>query len=62
MPKKTSDDSLKIDPPTPGEAMPPPLSEKHIAQLQGAVEAALRNRTRRPKFAMERKDEWCPNS
>jgi hypothetical protein len=61
MPKKTSDDSLKIDPLTHDEAMPPPLSEKHIAQLQGAVEAALRNRMVRPQFAMKRKDEWCPN-
>jgi hypothetical protein len=61
MPKKTSDDALKIDHLTHGEAMPPLLSEKHIAQLQGAVEAAQRNRMLRPRFVMERHDESCPN-
>jgi hypothetical protein len=61
MPKKTSDDALNIDHPTHGEATPPLLSEKRIAQLQGAVEAALRNRMLRARFVMERKDESCLN-
>jgi hypothetical protein len=61
MPKKTSDDALKIDHLTLGEATPPLLSEKHIAQLQRAVEAAQRNRMLRPRFVMEGTDESCPN-
>ncbi len=61
MAKKTSDDALNIAHLTPDQAMPPFLSEKHIAQLQGAVEAAQRNRMLRSRFVMERKDEPCPN-
>jgi len=44
MPKKTSDDESSPAQPTAGENTPPLLSEKLIAQLQGAVEAARRKR------------------
>ena len=45
MPKKTSDDESKVDGQTDGERTVPLLSEKLIAQLQGAVDAARRKRT-----------------
>ena len=60
MPKKTSDGVLTIAPPTEGEGTPPLLSEKLIAQLQGAVEAA-RKRMPRTRFVMDHEEEPCPN-
>ncbi len=45
MSKKTSDGESSIDPLSDGERTPPPLCEKLIAKLQGAVEAAQRKRT-----------------
>jgi hypothetical protein len=60
MPKKTSDGALMIAHLTQGEATPPLLSEKLIAQLQGAVEAA-RKRMPPRRFVMDREDETCPN-
>lgn len=61
MPKKMSDGALKIAHLTHGEATPPLLSEKFIAQLQGAVEAAKCKRMPPTGFVMDRKDESCPN-
>jgi len=43
--KKTSDGDSEITRPINGERTPPLLSEKLIAKLQGAVEAAQRKRT-----------------
>jgi hypothetical protein len=60
MPKKTSDGELTIAHAAQGEATPPLLSEKLIAQLQGAVEAA-RKRMPMPRFVMDHEDERCPN-
>jgi hypothetical protein len=61
MPKITSDDALKMTLLTHGEATPPHLSERRIAQLQGAVGAAQRKRMPPPGFVMDRKEESCPN-
>jgi len=62
MPKKTSDGALEIAHLGHGDATPPLLSEKRIAQLQGAVEAAAqRKRMPPPRFVMDREDESCPN-
>ncbi len=44
MPKRTSADTHKISQVSVGEPTPPFLSEKLIAQLQGAVSAARRKR------------------
>jgi hypothetical protein len=60
MPKKTSVGALTIAHLAQGEAAPPLLSEKLIAQLQGAVEAA-RKRMPSRRIVMHREDESCPN-
>jgi len=60
MPKKMSDGASMTDGPTPGEIAPPLLSEKLIAQLQGAVEAAQRKRMQRHKQVTDAKDESSP--
>jgi hypothetical protein len=57
MPKKTSDGVLTIAHPTDGEGTPPLLSEKFIARLQAAVEAAQCRQTPRPRYAMDREEE-----
>jgi hypothetical protein len=49
MPKKDDDDKPRSARPVRGERPPPPLSEKLIAQLQGAVDAAQRKRGARPR-------------
>lgn len=51
MPKKMSDGVLEIAHLARSYAAPPPLSEKLIAQLQGAVEAAQRNKRTLPPRA-----------
>jgi hypothetical protein len=51
MPKKTQDVKPKKSLPEIGEPSPPQLSEKLIAQLQGAVSAALRKRMSEPSDA-----------
>ena len=61
MPKKTSDCRSTIAAQSHGEAMPPLLSEKRIAQLQGAVWAAQRKRMPLRMFVMDRKDESRSN-
>jgi hypothetical protein len=61
MPKKTSDCRSTIAAQSHGEAMPPLLSEKRIAQLQGAVWAAQRKRMPPRRFVMDRKDESRSN-
>jgi hypothetical protein len=61
MPKKTSDGALTIDHQTHGEATPPLLSEKRIAQLQAAVGAAQRRRIPPRRFVMDRKGESRSN-
>jgi len=48
MSKRTSDSGSKNSPPEIAEPAPPPLSEKLIAQLQGAVSAAQRKRNPEP--------------
>jgi hypothetical protein len=48
MPKRTSDTRPKQPRPKAGEPTPPFLSEKLIAQLQGAVSAAQRKRIPKP--------------
>ena len=58
MPKKTSEGASRNSHPTHGERPPPLLSEKLVAKLQGAVEAAQRKRT--PQYierAPSRNDE-----
>jgi hypothetical protein len=57
MPKKMSDGASKIARLNPGENTPPLLSEKLIAQLQGAVEAAQRRRIRPQRKMPAAKDE-----
>jgi len=61
MPKKMSDGASMTDGLTPGESPPPLLSEKLIAQLQGAVEAAQRKRMRAHKHVTDAKDESPPH-
>jgi hypothetical protein len=66
MPKKMIDGAPQIGRPTGGDGAPPLLSEKLIAQLQGAVEAAQRRRNAPQanspqKFATDSKDESTPN-
>lgn len=61
MPKKTSDGVLKSAPPTDDDATPPLLSEKFIARLQGAVEAAQRRQAPPPRYVMDREEESWPN-
>jgi hypothetical protein len=61
MPKKTSDCTLAIADQFHGEAMPPLLSEKRIAQLQRAVGSAQRKRMPPRRFAMDRKGESRSN-
>jgi hypothetical protein len=51
MSKTVIDGRLKKDRPIIEENAPPLLSEKLIAQLQGAVSTALRKRMREPKDA-----------
>ncbi len=51
MAKKSLDGRPRKDRPTSGEATPPPLSKKLIAQLQGAVKAAQRKRPADPADA-----------
>jgi hypothetical protein len=53
MPKKMRDDALGLARLAQGESTPPLLSEKLIAQLQGAVEAAQRRRTAQPAHASD---------
>jgi len=48
MPKKTPGSRHKRPPLNPDEPRPPYLNEKLIAQLQGAVSAALRKRIVKP--------------
>jgi hypothetical protein len=48
MPKRTSDGRPEQSRLNAGEPTPPFLSEKLIAQLQGAVSAAQRKRMRKP--------------
>jgi hypothetical protein len=48
MPKKTPGSRHKRPRLTPDEPRPPYLNEKLIAQLQGAVSAALRKRIAKP--------------
>ena len=48
MPKRTSDERLDTSHKSAEEAPPPFLSEKLIAQLQGAVSAAQRKRIPKP--------------
>ena len=48
MPKRTSDERHDKSHMSVHEAPPPLLSEKLIAQLQGAVSAAQRKRTSKP--------------
>jgi hypothetical protein len=60
MPKKMIDGAQKSDRPTFGDGAPPLLSEKLIAQLQGAVEAAQRKRTPAEKQAMDVKGSFRP--
>jgi hypothetical protein len=48
MSKRASDGRSQKDRPTTEEAAPPLLSEKLIAQLQGAVSAAQRRRKSEP--------------
>jgi hypothetical protein len=56
MPKKMSDGASKIARLNPGDGAPPLLSEKLIAQLQGAVEAAQRRRLRPQRNVTGSKD------
>jgi hypothetical protein len=51
MSKRVSDDRPKKDRPMTEEATPPLLSEKLIAQLQGAVDAAQRKQLPQPNDA-----------
>jgi len=60
MPKKMIDGAQKIGRPTSGEGAPPLLSEKLIAQLQGAVEAAQRKRNAPQRHAAQSEDESIP--
>jgi hypothetical protein len=57
MPKKTSDGALTTAHPTEGEATPPLLSEKFIARLQAAVEAAQRRQMTPPRYVMDCEEE-----
>jgi hypothetical protein len=57
MPKITSDDTLKMTVLTHDEATPPHLSERRIAQLQGAVGAAQRKRVSHTRDIIERAKE-----
>jgi hypothetical protein len=59
MPNKTSDGASNPAHLTLGEATPPPLSEKFIAQLQGAVEAAAQ-RKRTPPGPPALRREFAP--
>jgi hypothetical protein len=47
--------------PTHGERTPPLLSEKLVAKLQGAVEAAQRKRTAQNKCVTDPDDDSSPN-
>jgi hypothetical protein len=60
MPKKMSDGALMTDRLIAGENAPPLLSEKLIAQLQGAVEAAQRKRMPPHWHVTDAKDESSP--
>jgi hypothetical protein len=57
MPKKTSDGVLTMAHPTEGEGTPPLLSEKFIARLQAAVEAAQRRQVPPPRYVMDCEEE-----
>jgi hypothetical protein len=62
MPKKMIDGAPIIADPTSGESAPPLLSEKLIAQLQGAVEAAQRKRMPPRRCVTDAEDESSPNT
>jgi hypothetical protein len=55
MPKRTNGGSPKKDPPIIDGPTPPLLSEKLIAQLQGAVRAAQRKQMPAPTDESERR-------
>lgn len=57
MPKKPRNSELLIARLTDGERAPAPLSEKLIAKLHGAVEAARRNRVPRSAHAARSDDD-----
>jgi hypothetical protein len=61
MPKKMLDDAPSIAHLAHGESTPPQLSEKLIAQLQGAVEAAQRKRKAPPRFVTDTQEESSSN-
>ena len=61
MSKKTSDGESRITRLTNGERTPPLLSEKLIAKLQGAVEAAQRKRTPPYGYVTDPDDDSSPN-
>lgn len=59
MPKKMSDGALEIAHLARSYATPPLLSEKRIAQLQGAVETAQRNKRTLPPRAVPPAIDRC---
>jgi hypothetical protein len=61
MPKKIIDGEPLFGRPPAGENAPPLLSEKLIAQLQGAVQAAQRRRGTPQSYATHSKDDSPPN-
>jgi hypothetical protein len=61
MPKKMSDGAPMIARLASGENAPPLLSEKLIAQLQGAVEEAQRRRMRPQRNVTGPKDDSSTN-
>jgi hypothetical protein len=61
MSKKTSEDASKNTRPTNGERTPPLLSEKLVAKLQGAVEAAQRKRTSQCRYVAGPDDDSSAN-
>jgi hypothetical protein len=61
MSKKTSEGAPRITRPTNGERTPPLLSEKLIAKLQGAVDAAQRRRRQPYKYALDSNDHSSQN-
>ena len=57
MPKKMSDGTLEIAHLARSYATPPLLSEKFIARLQAAVEAAQRRQMTPPRYVMDCEEE-----
>jgi hypothetical protein len=57
MSKKTSEGAPRNTRPTNGEHTPPLLSEKLVAKLQGAVEAAQRKRTSQLRYVAAPDDD-----